>query len=110
MKQVYANCDAKTEKTSIFVDSCALASCDQDSVMREALAGTQNLINDLRQRVFLNIDYQSRSQQDESENLADSFDVEYDNSYEILSSISNHGPSDLANSQNNNSRGVLQPL
>ncbi len=61
--------------------------------MREALPSTHNLISDLRQRVYLNIDYQpsgSRSQQDESENLADSFDVDYDSSYEVLSSLSNN--------------------
>ena len=59
-----------------------------------AVPGTRDLIFNLREQA----QYDYLSCQDESEHLAESIEFEYDSSYDVLSSRSSYGSSDISRS------------
>lgn len=90
---MYFDIDEQSEQVSYLRDSC-VTSCF-DPVQEMAISGTRDLILDLKEKVF----YENcLSEQDNSEVLANSIDLEYDSSYELLSSRSNLNLSEMSRS------------
>ena len=75
---MYFDFDEQSEEVSYLRDSCD-SSCF-DPVQEMAITGTRDLLLGLKERVTSN---KSLIQQNNSEVLANSIDLEYDSSYEL---------------------------
>ena len=88
LKEVFTDLEQRSLKNSVLKDSCAYSSEDADSVQRLVIQDTRELIHDLR---LNELNHGTRSNYDVSEALADSIELGYDTSYELLDSASDYG-------------------